>query len=187
MPRSITVGGGRRRRGLASCAMPLRHGKGCAVGSTRGGGQVVRHPEASPTAPADWRGPWGWRSVQALAGEGAAEQPHPRENWPRAVESAALAWAGDDVYEWALDRRAWATSRDEVCELVRAHLPRARPRAPCDCLNVRSGHPASVVAAVPRRREKTASLGPPAGGVGGQLYLSSCAKTRTRTGCAHRK
>lgn len=41
-------------------------------------GRVVPHPEIHPAAPAVWRGPREERTVQALAGEGAVQQPRHR-------------------------------------------------------------------------------------------------------------
>lgn len=65
------------------------------------------------------------------AGVGAAQEPHPKKNWPRHAEATSLAWAGDSAHEKAMDRSGWAASEGD---LVEWRFQGARASAPRHCL-----------------------------------------------------
>lgn len=76
---------------------------------------LVGPPRSTCRAPAQrpcgLGGPrWG-RTVQASAGEGAVQHPHPCRDWVRAAEAAISGCVGDVEQKAALRRRDWAASR----------------------------------------------------------------------------
>lgn len=87
----------------------------------------MHHPESPTSAPIHWWGVGGG-ARRTLQVSGPTDVAHPRRNWPRAQTSVFEALAGDAVFDRALDRTRWASSRG-VCRLVHVHFPAHHPRA----------------------------------------------------------
>lgn len=79
-----------------------------------GWGQIARHSEAPPSPPVVGRGPRWWRTVQALANEGAVEEPYPLRNRARHVATTVLARAWDEAHDKAFHGSHWAASREDI-------------------------------------------------------------------------
>lgn len=88
-----------------------------------------------------------WRMVQALAGEGAVQHPHPWNTWARVAEAAILAWGGDGAHEIALLRMDWSSPREALVHLRdgSCHLPALARHATIQRVCVSSAHPASAL------------------------------------------
>lgn len=74
-------------------------------------GCARRHPGSLASVPAHRHVFRSRCTVQALQVDGPAEVAHTRQNWPRAQASVFETWAGDAVFDRALDPTGWSRRR----------------------------------------------------------------------------
>lgn len=117
-------------------------------------------PQLPPAALADWIGPRWWRTVRAVSGQAAVQQPHPLKYWVRAAEASALAWAGDEAHELALARRGRAASRDSFVDGCARCTACRRCRGKVQCSARAYGSAPGIGFAAGRRRRKGFGFGP---------------------------